>query len=145
MLNIGIDFALFNGRLNGTIEYYNKDTKDMIWDYYVSTLKYPVNKMTANVGKMLNRGVELTTRDWNWTTSINLSHNKNKVVSVTNTEFNECDLNQYDPNMPGLSQGCTTQRIVEGKPIGSFYLWEWAGYDDKGVSTFYERDVETGA
>ncbi len=151
MLNIGIDFALFNGRLNGTIEYYNKDTKDMIWDYYVSTLKYPVNKMTANVGKMLNRGVELTinavpvqTRDWNWTTSINLSHNKNKVVSVTNTEFNECDLNQYDPNMPGLSQGCTTQRIVEGKPIGSFYLWEWAGYDDKGVSTFYERDVETG-
>ena len=151
MLNIGIDYAFFNGRLNGTIEFYNKETKDMIWDYYVSTLKYPVDKLTANVGKMRNRGIELSinavpvqTRDWNWTTSINLSHNSNKVVKVTNAEFNKCDLNQYDPNMPGLSQGCTTQRIVEGKPIGSFYLWEWAGYDDNGVSTFYERDLDTG-
>lgn len=151
MLNIGIDYAFFNGRLNGTIEFYNKETKDMIWDYYVSTLTYPVDKMTANVGKMRNRGIEFSinavpiqTRDWNWSTSINLSHNSNKVVKVTNSKFNKCDLNQYDPNMPGLSQGCTTQRIVEGKPIGSFYLWEWAGYDEKGVSTFYERDLETG-
>lgn len=43
-------------------------------------------------------------------------------------------------HLPGLSQGCSTQRIVEGKPIGSFYLWEWAGYNDDGISTFYRYD-----
>lgn len=150
MLNIGLDFAFLNGRINGTIEYYNKDTKDMIWDYPVSTAIYPVDKLTANVGKMRNRGVELTINavpiqgPFTWNTSLNLSHNSNKVVSVSNTEFNAGILNRYDPNMPGLSQGCTTQRIVEGEPIGTFYLWEWAGYNDKGQSTFYEHDATTG-
>ena len=149
MLNIGLDFSFLNGRIGGTIEYYNKDTKDMIWEYPVSTAVYPVNKMTANVGKMRNRGVEfmvqaypVQTRDFTWNTSLNFSHNDNKVVSVSNSEFNAGVLNRYDPHLPGLSQGCNTQRIVEGKPIGSFYLWDWAGYNDQGISTFYRYDSE---
>lgn len=150
MLNVGLDFAFLGGRINGTIEYYNKDTKDMIWDYPVSTAIYPVDKLTANVGKMRNRGVEISVNaipfqgDFTWTTSLNFSHNKNKVVSVSNTEFNAGILNRYDPNMPGLSQGCSTQRIVEGESIGTFYLWEWAGYNEQGQSTFYSRDINTG-
>lgn len=147
MLNIGLDFSFLNGRIGGTIEYYNKDTKDMIWEYPVSTAQYPVNKLVANVGKMRNRGVELMiqafpvqTRDFTWSTSLNFSHNKNEIVSVSNSEFNAGVLNQYDPHLPGLSQGCNTQRIVEGKPIGSFYLWDWAGYNDQGISTFYRYD-----
>ncbi len=149
MLNLGIDFTFFNGRLSGTVEYYNKSTKDMIWDYPVSTVKYPVGTLTANVGKMRNRGVELSinaipvqTRDFSWSTSLNFSHNDNKVVSVSNDEFNAGILNRYDPNLPGLSQGCNTQRIVEGKPIGSFYLWDWAGYNEQGLSCFYRYDSE---
>lgn len=150
MLNLGIDFAFLGGRINGTVEYYNKSTKDMIWNYPVSLALYPFDHLIANVGKMNNRGVEVTlnaipvqTRDFGWTTSLNLSHNRNKVVSVSNSEFNAGILNQYDPDFPGLSQGCTTQRIVEGEPLGTFYLWEWAGYNDQGVSTFFEHDVET--
>lgn len=149
MLNIGLDFSFLNGRIGGTIEYYNKDTKDMIWDYPVSTAIYPVNVMTANVGKMRNRGVEfmiqaypVQTREFTWNTSLNFSHNDNKVVSVSNSEFNAGVLNRYDPHLPGLSQGCNTQRIVEGKPIGSFYLWDWAGYNDAGISTFYRYDSD---
>lgn len=149
MLNIGLDFSFLNGRIGGTIEYYNKDTKDMIWDYPVSTAIYPVNTMTANVGKMNNRGVELMvqaypvqTKEFTWNTSLNFSHNRNEVVSVSNSEFNAGVLNRYDPHLPGLSQGCNTQRIVEGKPIGSFYLWDWAGYNDDGISTFYRYDSD---
>lgn len=149
MLNIGVDFAFLNGRINGTVEWYNKSTKDMIWNYPVSTALYPVNTLVANVGKMRNRGIEVTinatpiqSRDWNWTTSLNLSHNSNEVVSVSNSEFNAGVLNQYDPNLPGLSQGCNTQRIVEGKPIGSFYMWEWAGYNEQGISTFYRYNSD---
>ena len=150
MLNIGLDFSFLNGRIGGTIEYYNKSTKDMIWNYPVSTAVYPVDWMTANVGKMRNRGIELSLNAtpiqgrFTWTTSLNFSHNQNKVVSVSNQAFNAGVLNQYDPNMPGLSQGCSLQRIEEGEPIGTFYLWEWAGYNADGVSTFYERDLETG-
>lgn len=150
MLNLGIDFAFLNGRINGTIEYYNKSTKDMIWEYPVSTAIYPYDKLIANVGKMRNRGVELSINavpfqgEFTWSTSLNFSHNSNKVISVSNQQFNAGVLNRYDPDMPGLSQGCSTQRIVEGEPIGTFYLWEWAGYNSDGVSTFYEHDVETG-
>ena len=147
MINIGLDWAFLNGRINGTIEWYNKTTKDMIWDYRVSLAKYPVDLLVANVGKMRNRGIEFTinavpiqTRDWNWTTSLNLSHNSNKILKITSEEFNKTTLDRYDPHLPGLSQGCTTQRIVEGKPIGSFYLWDWAGYNERGESTFYRYD-----
>lgn len=149
MLNLGLDFAFLNGRINGTIEWYNKSTKDMIWDYPVSMAKYPVSTLCANVGKMRNRGIELTinavpiqTKDWNWSTSLNFSHNKNEVVSVSNTEFNAGILNRGKLDFPGLSAGCDIQRIVEGKPIGSFYMWQWAGYDDRGVSTFYDYNAD---
>lgn len=145
MLNLGIDFAFFNGRLNGTIEYYNKDTKDMIWDYPVSTTLYPVGTLTANVGKMRNRGVEVQinavpvqTRDFTWSTSMNFSHNSNKVVSVSNSEFNAGVLNMYNPNL-GVSTA-TIQRIIEGEPIGTFYMWQWAGYNENGISQFYSLD-----
>lgn len=150
MLNIGLDFAFLNGRINGTVEYYNKTTKDMIWDYPVSTAYYPFGKLTANVGKMRNRGFEITinavpiqSRDWNWTTSLNFSHNANKIVSISNSEFNAGVLNRYNPQLPGASTA-TTQRIIEGEPIGTFYMYEWAGYNENGISQFYVHDPETG-
>jgi iron complex outermembrane receptor protein len=150
MLNVGVDFAFFNGRLNGTVEYYNKTTSDMIWDYSVSTSKYPVGTLTANVGKMTNKGIELSinavpvrTRDFEWSTSLNFSHNANKVVSISNDEFNAGVLNRYNPNLPNYSTA-TIQRIIEGQPIGTFYMWEWAGYNEEGKSIFYVHDEETG-
>lgn len=150
MFNIGLDFAFFGGRLNGTIEYYDKSTKDMIWDYPVSTSYYPVGWITANVGKMSNRGVELTinatpvqTRNFTWNASLNFSHNRNEVVSVSNQEFNAGVLNRYNPSLPNASTA-TIQRIIEGEPIGTFYMYEWAGYNDEGISVFYIHDPETG-
>ena len=148
MLNIGLDFALLNSRISGTIEWYNKTTKDMIWDYPVSTSYYPVNWLTANVGKMKNTGIELTlnfipvrTKNFQWTSSLNLSHNKNEVVSLSNDQFNAGVLNQYNPNLPGHSTA-TIQRIIEGEPIGTFYMWEWAGYNADGISQYYVRDED---
>lgn len=144
MLNIGLDFSFLNGRINGTIEYYNKDTKDMIWDYAVSTTRYPVGTLTANVGRMRNRGVEFIINavpiqgPFTWTTSLNFSHNQNKIVSISDPSagFTAGVLNRYNPNLPGNSLA-TTQRILEGQPIGTFYLPRWAGWDENGNSVFY--------
>ena len=50
MFNAGIDFGFFKNRLNGTVEYYDKRTSDLIYYYPVSTNRYPYGTMTANVG-----------------------------------------------------------------------------------------------
>ena len=149
MFNIGLDFALWGGRLSGTIEYYNKKTSDLIYDYAVSTSRYPFDKMTANVGDITNKGIELAinvipvqTKDFQWSTSLNLSHNKNTVDKLSNDTYSVNYINQANPNIGGFSQANSIQRIMEGEPIGTFYMWEWAGYNEDGLSVFNEYDED---
>ncbi len=149
MFNIGLDFAVWGGRLSGTVEFYNKKTSDLIYDYAVSTSKYPFGWMTANVGDITNKGVELTinaipvqTKDFQWATTLNLSHNKNTVDKLSNDAYSVDYINQANPNIGGFSQANSIQRIMEGEPIGTFYMWEWAGYNEDGLSVFNEYDEE---
>ena len=150
MLNIGLDFGFLKNRINGTLEFYNKKTKDLIWDYPVSTNIYPVGWISANVGEITNTGIELTvnidairTKDFNWMTTINLSHNKNTVDKLSNDKFEVGTFTQGDPMVAGVSSNGYTQRIIEGEPLGTFYTYEFAGYQD-GKSTYYVRDENTG-
>jgi len=151
MFNIGLDFSFFNNRLSGTIEYYDKRTSDLIYYYPVSTNRYPYGTMTANVGDISNKGIELSinaipvkTKDFTWNTTLNLSHNKNVVEKISNEDFSVDYIKQGDANIAGNS-GVNVQRIMEGCPIGQFFLYEWAGYNDDGVSVFYVHDAATGA
>ena len=80
MLNVGVDFAILDGRINGTLEVYNKVTDDLIWSYPVSTNLYPFGYIDANVGKITNRGIELTLNatpikrnGFTWQTTLNLA------------------------------------------------------------------------
>jgi len=150
MTNIGIDFGFFGNRLTGTVEYYYKDTKDLIADYAVPTTKYLYGWLTTNVGEITNKGVEFSvnaipiqTKDFSWTTGLNISHNKNNVKKISNNEFSVAYMDEADLSAPGQS-GNYQQRIMEGCPIGQFYTWEWAGYNSDGVSTFYVHDAKTG-
>lgn len=83
MFNVGLDYGLLNGRLSGTIEFYNKKTKDLIWNYPVSTNLYPFGDIAANVGEITNQGIEISinavpvqTKNFTWNTTVTLSHNK---------------------------------------------------------------------
>lgn len=150
MFNAGLDFGFFKNRLNGTIEYYDKRTSDLIYYYPVSTNRYPYGTMTANVGDISNKGIELTvnavpvqTKDFSWNTTLNLSHNKNRVEKLSNQTYSVNYIPQADAGIAGNS-GVNLQRIMEGSPIGQFYTYEWAGYDENGVSRFYVHDPETG-
>lgn len=149
MFNIGIDFGFFNNRLTGTIEYYDKRTTDLIADYDVSTTKYLVNWMTANVGEISNKGIELTlnvvpvqTRDFTWDTSLNVSHNKNRVESISNSEFSVDYFDEANLSAPGQSAS-RQQRIMAGQPLGTFYTWKWAGYNEQGISVYHTSDGGT--
>ena len=150
MFNIGIDFGFFNSRLTGTIEYYDKRTSDLIYYYPVSTNRFPFGTMTANVGDISNRGIELTinaipvqTTDWQWTTSLNLSHNSNRVEKLSNAAYS---VNYQDLAYPWITgnTGVAVQRLMEGCPIGQFYTYEFAGHDENGVSQFWVHDPVTG-
>ena len=149
MLNIGLDFAFFGGRINGSIEYYNKKTSDLIWSYAVSTSVYPLNWIRANVGDITNRGIEFTlnatpvkTKDFQWQTTINLSHNKNTVDKLSNSTYSVDYVDQGNPNIGGISSNADTQRIMEGEPLGTFWTYRHAGYDASGNSVFYVGDLE---
>lgn len=152
MFNIGLDYAFFDGRLNGSIEYYNKVTKDLIWDYPVSSFIYSFGTIAANVGQITNRGVEFSinaipvkTKDFTWQTTLNLSHNMNRVDKLTNDKYFTASFTQGDPMVAGVSSNGYTQQIMEGEPLGTFFTYEFAGYDETdGTSLYYERDAETG-
>ena len=147
MLNIGLDYAFLKGRINGTIEFYNKKTKDLIWDYPVSSYIYPFNTIAANVGEITNKGVEFTinatpvqTKNLTWSTTLNLSHNKNVVDKLSNETYKTSTFSQGDPMVAGVSANGWTQRVMEGQPLGTFYTYEWAGYNADGISEYYTRD-----
>ena len=148
MFNVGLDYGFLNNRINGSIEFYHKKTKDLIWNYPVSTVIYPFDTIAANVGEITNKGVEFTinfdairTKSFNWMTTLNLSHNKNTVDKLSNDKFQTSTFAQGDPMVAGVSANGYTQRVIEGEPLGTFYLYEYAGTGSDGKATYYVRDA----
>ena len=86
-MNLGLDLA-FIDRIFVTLEYYNRDTKDLLYNRPISATTGFLNYL-GNLGQLNNKGVELEVRslnisnaDFNWTTVLNLTHNKNKIVAL---------------------------------------------------------------
>jgi len=146
-INAGVDFSLFKNKLTGSIDLYNKKTTDLIAPYSVSTTQYQFNVLTANVGSMVNKGIEVTlnttpvkTKDFSWTTSVNLSHNKNEITSISKGDIRADQF--FTANFGGRGQSGISgfQIIKEGYPLGSFYTLRYAGKNEAGVSMFYDKD-----
>ena len=138
MFNVGIDFQLFNGRLGGTIEYYDMKTSDMLYRYKVPTPTYVYSTIQANVGDMSNKGIEvmlnldvIRNKTFNWNTSINLSHNKNKITKLSNDLYSTSRIYTGDPWIRGAS-GVTSHVIEEGRPVGQFFMLKCDGIDENG-------------
>jgi iron complex outermembrane receptor protein len=138
MFNAGIDFSLFKSRLSGTIEYYNKVTDDLLYNYAVPVPPYMYTTMMANVGSMSNKGLELTLTgdvirksDLRWTISVNAAHNENKIVSLSNDEFTTSVIKTGSAWVRGGSSN-TTHIIQEGYQVGQFFGPECLGIDDNG-------------
>ena len=148
MFNVGLDFTLFNNRVNGTVEWYDKRTKDMLYTYRVPTPPYLYQDMMANVGDMRNTGVELAlnidavrTRDFNWNTSLTLAHNKNEITRLSNEEYTTNRVMVGDAWVRGGS-GRTTHVVEEGYPVGQFYGPEFVRIDENGKYVFKNKDGE---
>ncbi len=135
--NTGLEFAMFNNRINGVVEFYNKRGVDLLANSNgVPTEGYGFNTFVINNGKMTNRGVELTLngvaytdRDWTWTVNGTLGYNKNNVDFV-NVEapalFLQFDYPEAYPRV--------------GVPYNAIYGFKWAGLSDKGAPRVYDAE-----
>lgn len=129
--DIGIDYGFFNDRITGEIDYYQKNTEDLLLNMPLpATSGY--STITKNIGKLENKGVEFVLNTQNfvgaftWSTNFNIAFNRNKVTDLAgNTIFG---------NSRGLGQ------IREGEPMAVFWAPKYAGVDpDNGDALYYVR------
>lgn len=133
--DIGIDFGFFNDRLTGEVDYYHKNTTDLL-------LRVPLpgttgyNEQTKNLGSLENRGVELALNyliipqgDFRWSANLNFARNQNEITSLGDQDI--------------IDNGSSTYlNVVKvGEPIGVFYGPEYAGVDPAtGDALWYVND-----
>lgn len=145
--NVGIDWSVFNDRLSGSFDYYNKKTSDMLYDYTVPSPPNLYTTTTANVGEMRNTGFELMikgvpvqTKDWRWETQATLQHNSNKLVSLSNDLY-QTDNTQW---LQGVGDPVTqyTHRVAVGESLGKIWSLKAVGVSDQGL--FLIENPKTG-
>jgi TonB-linked SusC/RagA family outer membrane protein len=131
-LNIGVDFAVLNRRLSGNVNWYSRTTVDMIGTMPVNPFT-GISSITGNLGKMTNKGIELSlrtvniqTKDVQWSTGIVFSYNKNKLVSFSklNPIINTASYRVGGSIMAGYSM----------KPL---FAYQFAGLDNLGDPQIY--------
>jgi TonB-dependent starch-binding outer membrane protein SusC len=144
--NLGLDFTILRNKLNGSFDWYNKKTTDMLFTYSVSSSLVPGGRIIANGGSLSNKGVELTlnatpvnSKVFTWTSSLNLAHNKNVITSLQGPYSNSDSIRYTDPEGPGQT-GATLQLLKVGYPLGQFFTLMYAGKDANGISQFYKKD-----
>lgn len=122
-LNFGIDFGFLNNRISGSIDIYNKTSKDLLYDVTLpleagwDSSNNSLKKMTTNVGKVQNKGIEFTlttvnieNQDWRWETTFNYAHNKNEVKEIN-----------------GTGQSLPADGLFIGEPFNNVYQYNWIG------------------
>ncbi|WP_165042743.1 TonB-dependent receptor [Dysgonomonas sp. ZJ709] len=143
-LDFGFDYYLLGGKIRGSIDYYNKQTSNLLYDYPVSTPPYQYRTMMANVGKVENKGIELSveatmvdTKDFKWDLGFNFAKNKNTLKSLSNDEFKLDVVYTGEWSLNGLQE--TPQILKPGYSIGTFYGAKYTGKDENGI--FQYEDV----
>ncbi len=123
-IDIGLDFGFFDDKLTGTVDYYNKQTKNMLYPLPLPAILGSTSYIT-NVAKMENKGIEAAL---NWNHSFN---NELKITIGGNITFNTnkvLDVSSGSPiNGGSLNNGQTTTRIAVGQPVGVFWVYKTAG------------------
>lgn len=142
MFNVGIDYSIFDGRINGTIEYYDKKTSDLLYNYKVPVPPYLYPTMLANVGTMQNKGIEfmidgdiIRNKDLRWTASLNLAHNVNKITALSDESYTTSSILTGSAFIRGGNDN-TTHIVEEGRAVGTFYGYRVSGLDANGQYIF---------
>lgn len=133
VINLGLDFNLWNNRLNGSVDFYNKQTSDLL-GYLAADATLGWSQLMVNYGSMNNRGIEIAlnsenirTDDFSWHSNFVFSYNRNKLTNIENSANSVSDYTN------GLQNR-------EGHPMNSLYSVRFAGLDENGHPTAYKKD-----
>lgn len=136
IMNFGLDFSLFNYRLNGTVEYYKKNSKDLILEYPVSQFYgVPNNMLTRNASTLEGHGIDLNlngtiikTKDFGFDLNLVTSYNTNEV---TDSQFK---------NYANVLNGTGSTAPLVGYPTNSIFAFRNAGLNNTGAVQVYDRN-----
>lgn len=144
--NFGLDYSILKDRLYGTIDFYIKTTKDLLYDYAVPMPPNMYGYTLANVGKMRNTGIEfmitgvpVKTKDFTWETTVTLSHNKNKLVSLSNDLYQTDNL--IEEGGTGDPISVPTHALIVGESLGQFWGLKSVGVDKDGFVLVEAKDT----
>lgn len=138
MIDLGVDFAILNSRISGSLGVYNKRTFDLLQDVPLSRTT-GFESLAANVGEIVNKGIEvdvtfglIQTRDFNWTVSANYALNDNEVTKLAQ------DASGVDINI------ATSTKITKVREaVGTWNMRKWAGVNpDNGLPLWYVNGVD---
>lgn len=127
--DIGLEFGLLRNRINGQIDFYNKDTRDLLLNRPLPGIS-GYTTIAQNVGSLRNRGVEFsvtsqnTTKAFRWSTNFNIAVNRNKVTQLNGQPI--------EPASRFLG------RVAVGEPLGYFYGKKFLGADPQTGDAIYE-------
>ena len=142
--NVGIDFGFFGQRLRGTVEYFNRDSKNLLQDVPISMVT-GFSSTLRNVGCINNHGVEvelsgdiIDSKGWLWSAGVNATFLRSEVKEL----YGGADIIWYDPT----SSDSRAQYVYrEGQSTLAFYGYEWAGVDKtNGKNVYYVNDPKNG-
>lgn len=135
--NFGLDFAVWR-RINGSIDLYQRDTRDMLYNFPVPVPPNLFGSTIANAGRMRNRGIEILlnydiirTKDFNLSSNITWSYNKNTLLSISNDLYKTTN-DFFFTGHTGEPIQVTTHKVEVGQPVGDFYGYKSIDIDDDG-------------
>ena len=144
--NVGLDWALFNGNLFGSFNYFNRTQQDLLGDYNVTVPPYLFTTTFVNVGTMRNTGFEfdvtwnaIKKKDFTYTLNVVGATMGNEFVKFSNSKFVGQDF-YYMVDTQDPYPFHTLQRIEKGRRIGSFYMLKYAGITSDGKWIVYDKD-----
>ncbi|MFV8374887.1 TonB-dependent receptor [Flavobacterium sp. LB1P71] len=138
--NIGVDFALLNNRIRGTVDVFTATTDNLLFDYTVPQPPFPYNTIKANVGSLLNKGLEVAlgydlikTENTTLTLAGNVSLLRNKVLNLSGS------INGVPLNTDNVSWG-PSSFLIAGQSIGTFNILHHTGKDNANSETVLDVD-----
>ena len=139
--NIALDFAILNKRLSGTVEVYSAKTTNLLYNYTVPQPPFPFNSLFANVGSLINKGIEV---------SLNYLAINSKDVSLTlagNVTFMKNEVLNLSGNVDGVplitnnvAWGGNNAYLIVGQPIGTYNILQHLGKTAANAETIVDVD-----
>ncbi|MBS4056222.1 MAG: SusC/RagA family TonB-linked outer membrane protein [Bacteroidales bacterium] len=135
-INVGIDFAMFNSRISGSLEVYSKNTTDLLGIYFVPVPPNLSNTTYANSGAITNKGIELYAqaflvdkRDVKWKSSLTVAHNKSKFTDLGDYQKDEDGVRKagYISGRGMVGDEYFVSGFAVGQEVGAFYLPKYVG------------------